>query len=244
MRRLKFIASLGWLAVAACGPMPEGTDEAAKAAPPTPRFEGRLASGTPADARASGFTDCTADGAGYYGFACAAPEATLLGVKPLRAVVRLTYPSDLAYDAPRRPEDTRYDSIEYQFLQEPSDWREDCAYQPSNPYACHEDQTKPLPSLTRALAEQGWLGRSNRAGVQYVKPGEPFMISLGTRAFRIDDDTRRLAISVAVAPVSDEERDGVIKAVREAAASRASRARDADAFIAEMGGPARQDATP
>ncbi|WP_420469959.1 hypothetical protein [Brevundimonas sp. FT23042] len=238
MRKLTRLAGVALIALTGCGPLPEERTETPPPPPAEPRFEGRLASGSPADARASGFTVCAEQGAGYYGFVCENPEATLLGVKPFRALVRLSYPSDLAYDAPRRPEETRYQSLEFQFLQQHNDWKDDCDYQPANPYACYEDQTGPLPSVTRALEAQGWLGRSNRAGVQFVKPGVPFMISIGSRAFRIEGDPeRRLAISIDVSPVEDEERDAVIAAIREAASARSARAEQNEAFIAAMGAP-------
>lgn len=227
MRRV-IVVGLSALLLTSCDAEPQ---EAAQ--PAQPRFEGLIVVGSPADAKASGFTDCVPEGNGYYGFTCVKPEATILGVKPLRAVVRLQYPSDLPHDAERLPERTVYSSIEYQFPEAEGYDSEGCDYVPANPYACITDQTQPLPSLTRVLREQGWLGRSTRWGAEYVKPDTQFKVSITTRKVHADiDGQRRLVVEVDVGQISDQEVIELVEMIQSDQRERTGRA-DANAAFAE-----------
>lgn len=227
------------LAVSACGVEMSPSDGEKVAGPPAPaRFEGLLVSGSPADARASGFTDCVSEGNGYYGFTCTKPDATLLGVKPMRAIVRLNYPSDLPYDAPRLPEQTTYSSITYQFPEATGSDYNDCAYDSANPYRCISDQSQPLPALIQALRSQGWLGRGARWGADYVKPGLPFKVSISTRAVHSGSDGRSpLVVEVNVYPTPRDEVAAIVETIETDQRNRASRADANASFVESMKAP-------
>lgn len=223
------------LLLSACGIEPQSQAEAGTRtdALVRPRFEGLIVAGSPADARASGFTDCVTKSNGYYGFTCTRPDAALLGVMPTRTIVNLNYPSDLAYDAPRLPEQTTYTSIIYQFPEATGVDYKDCAYDSANPYRCITDQSLPLPSLIQAMREQGWLGRGTRWGADYVKHSEPFKVSISKRAVHTDGDGKGpLVVEVNVYPVSVEEVAELVEMIRTDQRNTASKA-DANASFVE-----------
>ena len=196
----------GVLAVASCGPADNQTPTHDAKAPAAQTFDGMLAAGSPEDAKKSGFTECIAEGNGHYGFTCVRPGTTLFGARPLRAFARLNYPPDYPYDAPRTPDKTAYSSITYEFAPSDGFQTEGCEYDGANPYACTADQSESLPTLTRALKEQGWLGRSMRWGAEYVKPGSRFKININTREVYSEvGGQRRLVEQVDVYPVSETE---------------------------------------
>lgn len=202
------------LMISACGPTAE--PEAEKTATvEVARFEDLIVEGTAVEARSSGFTDCVAERNGYYGFTCASPDATILDVKPLRTIIRLEYPSDLPYDAERKPEATAYRGVEFQFLKPPSGSVEDCEYDLTNPYKCYADQSGGLPRLMAALKANGWLGGSHRSGTSFVKPGVPFTVSINTReVYQEIAGQRRLIIQVSVYPTGLEEVAAAVERLR------------------------------
>ena len=236
--RSSVVTVIAAVVLTSCGASPPPVEEEKEVAVGPPRFEGLIVAGSPADARASGFTECVTEGNGYYGFTCAKPDAVILGVKPARAVVRLTYPSDLAYDAPRLPEQTTYSSITYQFPEATGSDYQGCAYDSANPYRCITDQSQPLPALIQALGAHDWIGRGTRWGADYVKPHEPFKVSISTRAVHTGSDSRSpLVVEVNVYPASSEEVAELVEINAADQRNPASRVAGNESFVEGMKGP-------
>ena len=237
MRIVGILGGLVALAAGSCGPVSEEPGATETAAQSVPRFDGMLAAGTPEDAKASGFTECVAEGNGHYGFSCVRPGATLFGAQPLQAVVRLDYPYDYPHDAPRTPDKTVYSSITYEFAPSEGYETEGCEYERANPYACTADQSEPLPTLTRVLKAQGWLGRSARWGAEYVKPGGRFKININTRSVYSEiGGQRRLVEQVDVYPSSEAESAELVAMIRAEQQQRTSTEDANTSFVESMEG--------
>lgn len=231
--RTALVATLMLSTLAACGS--ENPPAAPIAADAKPRFDGVVVAGTPADARAAGFTECTQEGNGYYGFSCIKPNGTILGIRPLRAVLRLEYPSDLAYDAVRDPVATAYSSVQYQFAVPDYDY-EKCEYGSPNPFACVADQTQPLPRLVQALEAGGWIGKARRRdGSDYYKPGQTVVVSFNTRQVYQDiDGQRRLVVEAEVRPETPEIVAEAIDLIHKEQQDEADHTRSGQSFIDGM----------
>ena len=229
---LRLVAlTAGALALVACSPSESKrtADPAAVAAAVKPMFDGLALAGGPAEAKASGFTDCNApDGATYYGFLCAKPDAALYGVKAMRAQVRLSYPDELKPDE-RRPERTRYTEVEYLYPDAMIDYS-DCPTTSDDLYACATNPDAPLARLAGALKHDGWLSRSRRWGLVYVKDGQPFEIV-------IPHDSRAGDVYVTLRPTPLAYVEAQVAEIRAVRARAEQAQRDSDAFVQSMAAP-------
>jgi hypothetical protein len=136
------------LCLSGCGSANQDKDVPVKQA----RLDGLLLSGTAADAKAMGFTDCKVD---YYAATCRNPQANLFGVKA-PATIRMDLEKG---EMPRDLTQLNYTSIEFEVpklaISYPCDKDEEL-----EPLACVEDGK--AADLQRALVSRGWRMREWR----------------------------------------------------------------------------------
>lgn len=206
-------ALVGFIALMVFAPSDQGTataaapagekpkEAAAPAAPPAPvaekgrilsvKFAGFTLPGRIADAKSTGFTDCTAD---YYGYKCKrATPPELLGIKAQSAELSMTgrdYFSD-AYLTPAgpsgdvrelKPEQLAYDEVVMTFAR--PDYDSKCTDKHREKHGGYDQPASCLVNknsiahVTQALREAGWTMYTSKGGYyRYVRSGEPVVIT-------------------------------------------------------------------
>lgn len=170
-----FFSTVFVFALSGCTPPPDQNRSSEKQAhaakrpvPVVPQFEGFIIPGTAADAKAMGFTKCTAD---YYAATCRKEDATLLNLR-FPAVIQIDLkdgkmPSDLR--------ELKYDEIEFE------------APAPSHSYPCDLDTDadpiacyKPDETVKfeRELLANGWKTRERRSIRNFYHPRKNIEITV------------------------------------------------------------------
>lgn len=171
------LLALTVITVASCGPEP------AKPPPAQPKpltFEGKPLSGTPADAKANGFTQCEPSNSigGEPAYQCSRADRAILGVEADKVSVLLEKP---ALDDPKNPnKELRYDRIEYAFPELKSDW--DCKEDPADPFHCYQHAER-FSAIHKALIAQGYTYEWSRYGYDYYSRREPLLIRIGHQSW-------------------------------------------------------------